>query len=170
VLTIESSVFVDGITASEITEFMLNPTDDRYRAWWPGTHLQFHVIAGTPDHVGDVVWMDEHVGSRRLRMSAVVVEAQPGRIVWQFKRWVRSSAWLRLEVVDQAGGCLVRHTVEVGYDGLGRLLDPILRLYLSPRFAAELDEHVHTEFPRLRDYVHGTTAANGPAVLNGAIQ
>ena len=43
--------------------------------------------------------------------------------------------------------------------GVGRLLDPILRLYLSPRFAAELDEHIHTEFPRLRDYLHGVTAA-----------
>lgn len=158
-LAVESSAFVDGITGSEITEFLLSPTDERYRAWWPGTHLQFHVITGTPGHVGDVVWMDEHVGSRQLRMSAVVVEAQPGRIVWQFKRWVRLPGWLRLELVDQPDGCLVRHTVEVGYCGPGRVLDPILRLYLTPKFVAELDEHVHTEFPRLRDYLHDVAPA-----------
>jgi hypothetical protein len=47
----------------------------------------------------------------------------------------------------------------VGFRGVGRVLDPILRLFLSSRFAAALDEHVHTEFPRLRDYLHGATAA-----------
>jgi hypothetical protein len=158
-LSVESSVFVEGITGEQITDFMLNPTDDRYRAWWPGTHLQLHVVTPADQHLGDLVWMDELVGSRRLRMYAVVVEACPGhRIVWQFRRWVPLPGWLRLEVFDQADGCLVRHTIEVGYRGLGRFLDPIFRLYLSPRFAAELDAHVHTEFPRLRDHLHHEAA------------
>lgn len=158
VLTVESSVFVEGITAIEISEFLLNPTDARYRAWWPGTHLHFHVVVPAEHHVGELVRMDEYVGSRRLRMSAVVVEAGPGRIVWQFKRWVRLPGWLRLDLVDRPHGCLVRHTVEVGYRRFGRVLDPVLRLYLSPRFAAELDEHVRTEFPRLRDHLRGRAA------------
>jgi hypothetical protein len=149
-IIIESSVLVDAVTGSEITEFLLNPTDDRYQAWWPGTHLQFHVVAATPEHLGETVWMDEFVGSRRLRMTGIVVEVEPGRrIVWQLKRWIRLPAWLRLELADQADGCLVRHTVQVGYRGLARVLDPILRLYVSRRFAAELDEHVRTEFPKL---------------------
>jgi hypothetical protein len=151
-LVIESSLLVEGITGSEITDFLLDPTDERYRAWWPGTHVQFHLLTGAPGHVGDVVWMDEYVGSRRLRITGVIVEAQPGRrIVWRLRRWVRLPAWLRLEVVDQDGGCLVRHRIEVGYRGIGRILDPMLRLYVSSRFAAEMDEHVRTEFPRLRD-------------------
>jgi hypothetical protein len=161
-LGVESSVFVDGITGSEIAEFLLNPTDERYRAWWPGTHLRFHVVAPAEGHVGELVRMDEYVGTRRLRMSAVVVEARPDRIVWQFKRWLRLPGWLRLELVDRPGGCLVRHTVEVGYRRVGRVLDPILRLFLSPRFAAELDEHVHTEFPRLRDHLRDLGASRWP--------
>ena len=156
-LTFESSVFVDGITGAEIAEFILNPTDERYRAWWPGTHLQLHVTAGVPGHVGEVVWMDELIGSRRLRMSAVVAEARPELIVWQLERGLRLPAWLHLELADRPHGCLVRHTVTVGYRGLGRILDPILRLYFSPRFVAELDEHVHAEFPKLRDYLQGAS-------------
>jgi hypothetical protein len=158
-ITLESSVLVPGITGAEITEFLLSPTDERYRAWWPGTHLQLHVVAPGDRHLGEVVWMDEYIGARRLRMSGVVVDAQPGRrIVWQLKRWIRLPAWLRLEVDDRPDGCLVRHIVEVGYRRLGRVLDPIVRLYLSPRFAAELDEHVHTEFRKLRDHLHGVPA------------
>ena len=159
-LVMESSILVEGITGSELTDFLLNPTDDRYRAWWPGTHLQFHVVTATPAHVGHVVWMDEHVGSRQLRMTGVVIDAQPGRrVVWQFKRWVRLPAWLRLEVADVEGGCLIRHRVEVGFRGVGRILDPILRLYASDRFAAELDDHVRTEFPKLRDLLNRAPAA-----------
>ena len=106
--------------------------------------------------VGDVVRMDEYVGRRRLRLSAVVVEAEPGRrIVWRFGRRVRLPARLRLELTDRPGGCLVRHTLEAGFEGIGRVLDPLLRLYLSPRFAADLDQHVRTEFPKLRDHIHG---------------
>lgn len=82
-LTVESAVFVEGITGRQITDFLLSPSDDRYRAWWPGTHVQFHVVApgrqGGVAHRGDLVWMDEYIGSRRLRMSAVVIEARPGR-------------------------------------------------------------------------------------------
>jgi hypothetical protein len=102
--------------------------------------------------------MDEFVGSRRLRMTGIVVEVEPGRrIVWQLKRWIRLPAWLRLELEDQADGSFVRHTVQVGYRGLGRVLDPILRLYVSRRFAAELDEHVRTEFPKLGGLLRGTS-------------
>lgn len=44
----------------------------------------------------------------------------------------------------------------VGYEGIGRVFDPVLRLYLSPKFAQAMDEHVRTEFPKLRDMLHST--------------
>lgn len=69
--------------------------------------------------------MGEYVGSHRLRMQPIVLEAIPGqRIVWQLKRWVQLPAWLRIELTDRDDGCLVRHTVEIGFRGVGRLLDP----------------------------------------------
>jgi hypothetical protein len=130
--------------------------------------LQFHLLAATPGHVGDLVRMDEYVGSHRLRMDAVVVEAVPGqRIAWQLKRWVRLPAWLRIEVTDQDDGCLVRHIVEIGYRGAGRLLDPLLRLCVSQRFSDELDEHVSTEFQKLRDVLR---SAQSPRPLGGDLR
>jgi hypothetical protein len=36
-LTIQSTIFVAGITGRKISDFLLNCTDERYRGWWPGT-------------------------------------------------------------------------------------------------------------------------------------
>jgi hypothetical protein len=96
--------------------------------------------------------MDEYVGRRHLRMAAVAVQAVPGRLlVWRLRRGVRLPARLILELDDRDGGVAVRHTIRAGFGGIGRVLDPLLRLYLSPAFAAALDDHVRTEFPMLAD-------------------
>jgi hypothetical protein len=55
VLAVESSVDVSGITGREITDFLRNPTDDAYRAWWPGTHLHLHLAARAPEPAGQDV-------------------------------------------------------------------------------------------------------------------
>jgi hypothetical protein len=44
-LTIQSTIFVAGITGRGISDFLLNCTDERYRGWWPGTHLRLHALA-----------------------------------------------------------------------------------------------------------------------------
>ncbi len=89
-------------------------------------------------------------------MTGEVVAAEPGRkIVWQVKKGsIRLPVRLVLELTDRDDGVAIRHTVTAGWDGLGRLLDPLWRLYWSPRFATMLDQHVHTEFPRMRDLLH----------------
>ena len=60
------------LSGSEVFEFLANPTDEAYRRWWPGIHVQFHTLEPHAGHVGDVVYMDEYVGSRRLRMQGIV--------------------------------------------------------------------------------------------------
>lgn len=156
-LTIESRVEVAGLRGREVTDFLLDPTDVGYRAWWPGVHHQFHRVApGGVDHVGDRVLMDELVGLRRVRMSGVVEVAEPGRrIVWRLSKGVRLPVRLTLALDDSADGVSVRHTITAGWPGPMRLLDPLLRLYLSPGFAAAMDSHVRSEFPRLRDHLAG---------------
>jgi hypothetical protein len=53
-LTLETRIRVDGVSGSEIFDFLANPDDESYRAWWPGTHLEFHTITRGDGHVGDV--------------------------------------------------------------------------------------------------------------------
>jgi hypothetical protein len=151
-------VSVDGLTAQEVTDFLLDPSDDSYQAWWPGTHHAFHVLrhATGEGHVGDMVRMDEHVGSRRLRTDAEVVQAVPGeKIVWLVRRWrIRLPIRVSLVLQNQENGVLLRHAITVGWSGRGGVFDPLWRLYFSDSFAAAMDQHAHTEFGLLRDLLH----------------
>lgn len=146
---------VDGLTGQEITDFLLDCGDDIYHAWWPGTHLELHVLehGSGDDHVGDVVLMDEYVGSRRVRMVGEVLEAVAGkRIVWQFRPGgLRLPVRLTLALSDEERGVRLRHTITAGWSGRGRVLDLLWRLYFSRSFAGAMDRHVHTEFPLMRD-------------------
>lgn len=159
-ITIESKLFVEGLTGDEVFDFLLNASDESYRRWWPGTHLHLHALKRGENHVGDVFYMDEYVGDRRVRMKGVVVEAQRGRkIVWRLKQWVLLPVRLTLEMADRDGGVALRHTIRAGFGGPGRVLDPLFRIYFSPRFAAAMDEHARTEFPMLRDLLAGSPEA-----------
>lgn len=151
-LILQTHVRVDGATAAEIFDFLVDPDDESYRAWWPGTHHQFHPVARGHDHIGDVIYMDEHVGRRRLRMSGIVEEAVRGkRIVWRLKRGINLPARLVLDLRDEGDAVAITHTVRIGSSGVRRIFDPLLRAFTRRRFAQDLDRHVRTEFPLLRD-------------------
>jgi len=153
VLTIRSDVSVPGLTGLQITDFLLEPTDARYQAWWPGTHLRFHLVRpGRPDHRGDAVYMDEIVGRRRIRHTAVVTGAVPGsRIVWWLGWRIPLPIRLTHNMTDTPDGVDIQHTITAGYPGTGRILDPLFRLYFTNRFAAAMNDHAHIEFSRLHD-------------------
>lgn len=161
-LTVESELTLDGLTGREITDFLLGCDDTTYQAWWPGTHLELHVLApgARDDHVGDIVLMDEYIGSRRVRMAGEVIEVVPGeKIVWQFRPGgVRMPVRLTLELRALERGVHLRHAITAGWSGRGRVLDPLWRLYFSRSFAGAMDRHVHTEFPLMRELLHPVTA------------
>lgn len=155
-MTLTTEMTVDGLTGRQITDFLLNCDDDRYQAWWPGTHLELHVLEpGAADHVRDVVLMDEYVGSRHLRMVGEVESVVPGeQIVWRLG-WggFRFSLPIRLTLTlrTRDRGVHLRHSITAGWPGPARMLDPLWRLYLSRSFAGAMERHVQTEFPLLRD-------------------
>jgi hypothetical protein len=147
-VVLESSMHVPGMQADAVLHFFLHPTDAVYRRWWPGTHFRMHPLNDTVG-VGQIVYMDEMIGDRRLRLSCEVVFLGPERITWQFRRIVTLPAWLDLRVAEAPGGAIVTHTIRAGYRGLGVLLDPLFRLYFSRRFAQMMHDHFTAEFSTL---------------------
>ena len=149
-LTINTVVDVKGITSRLIHDFMLTCTDDAYQTWWPQTHLAFHTKQRFPGNLGNVVFFDEYIGKRRLKFEGIVVKAaQDEAIAWQMKKIVKLPAWLSLELKNTDDGVEITHTIKAGYSGIGALLDPILRLYFTPRFVKDMEDHVHFEFTEL---------------------
>jgi hypothetical protein len=150
-ITLRTQIAVAGVTGNEIIEFLLNCTDAQYRTWWPGAHLSFHTIERVPGDVGNVVMMDEFVGARRVRARGVVTEVERGkRLAWRLRKLINLPVRLTLKLDQDGDDVQLTHTVEAGFNGIGRILDPLFRLYFSPRFARALDEHVRIEFPKLR--------------------
>ena len=153
-LALQTIVDVQGLSGRQVTGFLLNCDDEKYQKWWDGMHLQFHTIKRYPDDIGNVVYMDEYVGKRRLKMQAIVLKAVPGKeIVWQMKKGVRLPAWLALTVEDIEDSVRITHTLTAGFNGIGKVLDPLFRLYLSKEFEEAMDEHARIEFPKLREVV-----------------
>ncbi len=149
-IRLATEVLVRGVTAIQVCEFMIECDDARYHAWWPEAHFKFHTVKREPGIVGSVVYFDERVGRRRLRFRAVVTEYVPERrIRWQMKAGVLLPAWLTLDLEETTRGLRIVHALSVGFREVGRVLDPLLRLYLSRRFEADLAEHAQTEFTKL---------------------
>jgi hypothetical protein len=159
-LQFTTRVKLAGVSGRDITEFLLDCTDEEYQRWWPGEHLAFHAIDRRPGDIGNVMILDEWVGQRRLRLKAMVRDVVEGeRIVWQMIWLVRLPVWLTVELNDVDDGVIVTHTLDAGRRGFASVVNPVLRCYFTPQFAQDLDDHVRSEFPRLRDLLVGQRAA-----------
>ena len=151
-IVLETRVLVRGISGKRVTDFFINCTDPDYQRWWEGTHLQFHTINRTEDVIGSLVYFDEYVGRHRLKFKGRITDYAPGkRIEYRMVRGLSLPAWLVLEFQDRPDGTDIVHTVKAGYQGTGKVLDPLIRLYLSDAFEEALNKHADTEFSRLAD-------------------
>lgn len=150
-----TTVRVKGISGRDISNFLLNCTDAAYRKWWPGTHLTFHTVKRLPNDIGSLVYFDEYVGGRRLKSKGIVVRNIPGReIVWQMKKLVKLPVRLALTFEDNQGGVKIVHSLAVGFNGTGKVLDPLLKLYFTDDFKKQLEEHARMEFIKLGQMLH----------------
>lgn len=152
VVVLQTRVFVKGITGKQVTDFFVNCTDSDYQKWWEGTHLKFHTVSRTTDVIGSLVYFDEYVGKHRLKFKGRITSHAPGkRLEYRLARGLSMPAWLVLEFQDRPDGVDIVHTVKAGYQGIGKILNPLIRLYLSSEFEDALNKHANTEFSRLGD-------------------
>lgn len=153
-IVLQTRINVKGISGNDICGFMLHCTDEDYQQWWSGTHLAFHTIKRYPDHLGNVVLFDEFVGKQRLRFEGVVTDMIPAKkLVWQLRKVVRLPAWLSLDLEDNPDGVEITHTLSIGFNGAGKILDPLLRMFMPKEFDRELEEHAQTEFRKLAEFL-----------------
>jgi hypothetical protein len=159
-ISVQSKTKVEGVTGLQLTDFLLYCSDEEYQRSWPGTHLHLRTLRRRLGGVGNVVYIDERIGNVRLRATGVVAEAVPGRrIVWQLRVLVRLPVRLVLEFQDDPNGVHITHTISAGLPGLSRVVDPLLRRYVSPTFVCDMHEHVRIEFARLGERLRESASA-----------
>jgi hypothetical protein len=149
---------VQNATAEQFYNFMINPSTERYRAWWAEEHLQFDIIKrGDENHLCDEVFFDEYLGEkRRLAFRGIVTTANsPNNAVWQMKKFgLKLPAFLDLKLHDTANGLKIRHELRIGFRGVGSLFDPFIKLYMNKSFQDALEKHCRTEWPKLAEYLN----------------
>jgi hypothetical protein len=91
----------------------------------------------------------------RLKFHAVVTVAdRPNRITWQMKKaGLRLPAFVTLELHDSPEGVQLKHELRIGYSGVGKILDPFIRLYFNKSFQTALTEHCNAEWFMLAEYL-----------------
>lgn len=156
--TLETRAHVAGLSARAAYDFLVLPPSRGFQDWWPGTHLLTKVLRrgvaadGKPSDLGSRIYMEQMIGPFHVCETADIVEAIPGR---RFTRQViiglRLPIFITFDLVEEAGGTTITHTICAGWRGIRRVLDPLFRLYFTRAFAAALDEHLRTEYELLRD-------------------
>jgi len=154
-----TNLTVPNATAEQFYDFMINPINDHYRAWWPDEHLEFYIAKPSDkNHIGDEVYYNEYLGeTRRLKFfAAVVIANRPTNIAWQMKKaGIRLPAVLSVEFTDASDGLQINHELRIGFGSVGKILDPLIRLYFTKSFATALEKHCLEEWPRLAQYLMG---------------
>ncbi|MFZ5568810.1 MAG: hypothetical protein ACOZF0_00285 [Thermodesulfobacteriota bacterium] len=149
-ITLKTIVKVKGITSKDIYDFMLNCTDADYQRWWAGTHLVCHTVKHYPGDIGNIIYADEFVGKYRVKGHAVITRLVPySEMVYQIKKLIKLPAWFTMIFEEVDDGLNIVHIVEVGFHGIGRIIDPIIRFFLNDDFESALNAHAHEEFPKL---------------------
>ena len=148
---------IPGAKAEQFYDFMIDPCDERYSQWWHGEHLQFHIVKhGDENHVGDVVFVDEYLGqNRRLTFHGIVITAnRPNKIKWQMKKGaIRLPAFVEISLHDTDEGINLKHELCIGYSGIGRILDPLIKLYFNKSYQKDLEDHCNIEWYKLAEYL-----------------
>lgn len=162
-VNIDMKFSTEGLKAKDVIHFLLTMDDKDYKGWWPGTHLKCvrkkHRFYKHEPFLGDIVYTKEKLGSLTVPLAGMVISVVPERqITWQALLFgMRIPGALQVSVEDAEGGVKVRHSVIIGYDGIGKVFDPIIKLFIPEALVKTIDEHARIEFSMLRDVLHAAS-------------
>ncbi len=152
-----AEVNVAQLTGEQISNFLLKCSDHQYQSWLPGTHLSYHILKSNSNTIGSIYCFDEFVGPYRLRFNARISGYIPGQFLeWQLIRIIPLPAKLSLRFVDTASGTRLTHQISIGFRGIGKLLDAIIKLLIPKDLEFFLNDHARHEFTLLSEVLRDT--------------
>lgn len=84
----------------------------------------------------------------------VIAANRPNKIKWQMiKAGMRLPAFVTISLQNCEGGIKLKHELRIGYRGIGKLLDPFIRLYFNKGFQKALEKHCKIEWFKLVEYL-----------------
>jgi len=141
--------------AGDFFNFMINPPPDVYADWLPDEHYEFHLIKkGKNEPVGNFFYFDQNIGKKyRMKFHATMITAErPNKVVFKMQKFgVSLPGFLELEFDDMTDGLELTERIRIGFNGIGRVLDPFIRIVYNKRFFEEMDDHHKREWQSLSD-------------------
>jgi len=144
-----------GAKAKDFFDFMAYAPQDVYDKWLPEEHYEFHLIEkGKDEPVGNFYYFDQNIGKKfRMRFYAILIAAErPTRVVFRMRKFgITLPGFLELNFEDTSDGLVLTEQIRIGFNGIGAVLDPFIRIVYSKRFFKEMDSHHIREWIRLSE-------------------
>ena len=144
-----------GAKAERFFDFMVNAPQDVYVNWLPEEHYEFYRIKeGKTAPVGNFFYFDQNIGKKyRMKFHATVVIAEhPTKVVFQMRKFgITVPGFLELNFEDTAEGLVLVEQIRIGFGGIGKMIDPFIRIIYSKRFFTEMDAHHIREWKSLAE-------------------
>ena len=146
--------------ALDFFEFMSNAPAEVYANWLPEEHYEFHVVKrSNTSPIGDLYYFDQNIGLKyRMKFFAIVKEANPpNRIAFQIRKFgINLPGYLALDFLDTEDGLALTETLRIGFNGLGRICDPFIKIVYGNKFFQVFKDHHKREWKNLSDILNNT--------------
>jgi len=141
--------------AVDFYNFMITAPAEIYVNWLPEEHYEFYVVKrSNKSPVGDLVYFDQNIGNKyRLKFHAIIKFAnKPNRIVFQMRKYgINLPGYLELDFSDTPEGLLLTETLSMGLNGIGKIIDPFIKISFGKNFYNEFKEHHKREWQNLSE-------------------
>ena len=146
--------------AEDFYDFMINAPADVYANWLPEEHYEFRVVKRSNESpIGDLVYFDQNIGHKyRMKFYATIKAAnKPNRVVFQMRKFgIDIPGYLELDFSDTTEGLILTETLRIGFNGFGKLFDPIIKIVYGIRFYHVFKDHHKREWQNLSDILSHT--------------